>query len=165
MSDMTQNTASADSLIGDSDSQEFLAFKLGGEEYGIEILQIQEIRNFERLTVIASAPAYMKGVMNLRGVIVPVIDLRLYFELNEAVYDDSTAVIILMIKGKTIGMVVDGVSDVITLKNTQIKPAPSMGNTFSSDYLLGLGSIEQRMVILVDIEKVLTDEKLGLITS
>jgi purine-binding chemotaxis protein CheW len=145
------------------ESHEYLAFRLGGEEYGIHILDIQEIRNVEPLTAIAGSAPYMKGVLNLRGVIVPVIDLRDYFELAEAVYDESTAVVILIINGKTIGMIVDGVTDVISIPSDVIKDAPSMGTTFSDDFIIGMGAINERMIIMVDIKRVLADPKLGLL--
>ncbi|MFZ6691643.1 chemotaxis protein CheW [Undibacterium sp. SXout20W] len=145
--------------------QEFLAFRLGTEEYGIHILQTQEIRNFETLTRIANAPDYLKGVMNLRGVIVPVIDMRLRFNTGADNFDDSTVVIVLNIRGKVIGMIVDSVSDVVTLSAGTIKPAPELGTTFSTDYLIGLGDIDGRMIILLDIEKVMSGPELGLIPN
>jgi len=145
--------------------QEFLAFRLGTEEYGIHILQTQEIRNVETLTRIANAPDYLKGVMNLRGVIVPVIDMRLRFNTGADHFDDSTVVIVLNIKGKVIGMIVDSVSDVVTLSRATIKPAPELGSTFSTDYILGLGDIEERMIILLDIEKLMSGPELGLISN
>ncbi|WP_423709377.1 chemotaxis protein CheW [Undibacterium sp. WLX3042] len=152
-----------DSLAQQKD-QEFLAFRLGSEEYGIPILLTQEIRNFEPLTRIANAPEYLKGVMNLRGVIVPVIDMRLRFATGEATFDASTVVIVLNIDGHVIGMIVDSVSDVVTLPAVAIKPPPDMGMTFSSDYLVGLGDIDDRMIILLDIEKLMSGPELGLIT-
>lgn len=145
--------------------QEFLAFRLGTEEYGIHILQTQEIRNYEALTRIANAPDYLKGVMNLRGVIVPVIDMRLRFNTGTDQFDESTVVIVLNIKGRVIGMIVDSVSDVVTLSPSTIKPAPELGSTFSTDYLIGLGDIDGRMIILLDIEKLMSGPELGLIAA
>jgi purine-binding chemotaxis protein CheW len=141
---------------------EFLAFRLGKEEYGIDILKVQEIRGYDTVTRIANAPDFIKGVMNLRGVIVPVIDMRIKFELGTPTYDQFTVVIILNI-GCVVGMVVDSVSDVITLAPEQIKPAPEMGAVLDTDYLIGLGTLDQRMLILIDIDRLMSNAEMGLI--
>jgi purine-binding chemotaxis protein CheW len=143
--------------------QEFLAFTLGKEEYGIDILKVQEIRGYETVTRIANAPDFIKGVVNLRGIIVPIVDMRIKFHLGEPTYDQFTVVIILNIGGRVVGMVVDSVSDVITLSPEQIKPAPEMGTALNTDYLIGLGTIDQRMLILVDIDKLMSSTEMGLI--
>nr|WP_192805067.1 chemotaxis protein CheW [Noviherbaspirillum aerium] len=143
--------------------QEFLAFTLGKEEYGIDILKVQEIRGYETVTRIANAPDFIKGVVNLRGIIVPIVDMRIKFHLGEPTYDQFTVVIILNIGGRVVGMVVDSVSDVITLSPEQIKPAPEMGTALNTDYLIGLGTIDQRMLILVDIDKLMSSSEMGLI--
>jgi purine-binding chemotaxis protein CheW len=143
--------------------QEFLAFTLGREEYGIDILKVQEIRGYETVTRIANAPEFIKGVVNLRGIIVPIVDMRIKFHLGEPTYDQFTVVIILNIGGRVVGMVVDSVSDVITLSTEQIKPAPEMGTALNTDYLIGLGTIDQRMLILVDIDKLMSSAEMGLI--
>ena len=145
-----------------ADGQEFLAFKLGSEEYGIDILKVQEIRAYEAVTRIANAPEFIKGVINLRGNIIPVVDMRIKFRLGSPVYDQFTVVIILSVRGRTVGMVVDGVSDVTHLAPEQIKPAPEMGSSFDARFLLGLGTLEERMLILVDIEQLMTSEEMGL---
>jgi len=142
--------------------QEFLAFKLGVEEYGIDILKVQEIRGYEAVTRIANAPEFIKGVINLRGIIIPVVDMRIKFKLGEPVYDQFTVVIILNINGRIVGIVVDSVSDVTTLTPEQVKPSPDMGNGFSSEYMIGLGTIDERMLILVDIDKLMTSPDMGL---
>jgi purine-binding chemotaxis protein CheW len=142
---------------------EVLAFTLGREEYGIDILKVQEIRGYDAVTKIANAPEFIKGVINLRGVIVPIVDMRIMFNLGEPSYDQFTVVIILNIGTRVVGMVVDSVSDVITLNAEQIKPAPEMGSTMKSDYLLGLGTIEERMLILVDIDLLMSSSEMGLI--
>jgi purine-binding chemotaxis protein CheW len=142
---------------------EFLAFTLGAEEYGIDIQQVQELRGYEAVTHIANAPDFIKGVVNLRGTIVPIIDLRLKFQLGTPTYDQFTVVIILNIAGRVVGMVVDSVSDVITLTPEQIKPAPEMGAAVNLDYLIGLGALEQRMLILVDIERLMSSAEMGLV--
>lgn len=142
---------------------EFLAFTLGKEEYGIDILKVQEIRGYEAVTRIANAPEFIKGVVNLRGIIVPIVDMRIKFNLGEPTYDQFTVVIILNINERVVGMVVDSVSDVITLSEQQIKPAPEMGTAFDTDYLIGLGTLDERMLILVDIDKLMSSAEMGLI--
>ena len=142
--------------------REFLAFTLGAEEYGIDILKVQEIRGYETVTRIANAPEFIKGVINLRGIIIPVVDMRIKFKLGEPVYDQFTVVIILNIGGRVVGMVVDSVSDVTTLMPDQVKPAPEMGTAFSSDYMIGLGTIDERMLILVNIDKLMSSADMGL---
>ena len=140
---------------------EFLAFTLGQEEYGIDIQKVQELRGYEAVTRIANAPEFVKGVVNLRGIIVPIIDMRIKFKLGAPSYDQFTVVIILNIAGRVMGMVVDSVSDVITLSAEQIKPAPEMGTAVDTDYLIGLGAVEQRMLILVDIDRLMSRDDMG----
>lgn len=147
----------------DTVGHEFLAFTLGAEEYGIDILKVQEIRGYESPTRIANAPDFIKGVINLRGLIVPIVDMRIKFELGTANYDNLTVVIILNIGGRVVGMVVDSVSDVITLNPEQIKPAPSMTSALDTSYLIGLGTVDDRMLILVDIDKLMSSSEMGLI--
>src|SRR5471030_3292952 len=144
---------------------EFLAFTLGSEEYGIDILKVQEIRGYETVTRIANAPEFIKGVINLRGIIIPVVDMRIKFKLGTPVYDQLTVVIILNIAGRIVGMVVDSVSDATTLTTEQVKPAPEMGTAFSTDYMIGLGTIDERMLILVDIDKLMSSAEMGLIET
>lgn len=144
-------------------THEFLAFKLGAEEYGIDILRVQEIRSYEEPTRIANAPPFIKGVVNLRGVIVPIVDMRLKFNLEQARYDSFTVVIVLNIGQRVVGMVVDAVSDVITLQPEQLRPVPEFNSTISSDHLLAIGVVDERMLILVDIEKLITSPEMGLV--
>ncbi len=141
---------------------EFLAYRLGSEEYGIDIQKVQELRGYEKPTRMAGVPEYIKGVVNLRGIIVPIIDMRIKFNLGTPVYDQFTVVIILNISGRIMGMVVDSVSDVITLTPEQIKPAPAMGTAVDTDYLMGLGTIEERMLILLDIDRLMSSAEIGL---
>ena len=145
--------------------REFLAFKLGAEEYGIDILRVQEIRSFERPTRMANAPEHILGVVNLRGVIVPIVDMRIKFNLSVVNYDTFTVVIILNIGTRVVGMVVDGVSDVITLSPEQLRPVPELSSAIGSDHLLAIGSLENRMLILIDIEKLMSSADLGLVSS
>lgn len=158
-------TASALESTGTStvNPLEFLAFTLGQEEYGIDIQKVQELRGYESVTRIANAPDFIKGVVNLRGVIAPIIDMRIKFNLGAPVYDQFTVVIILNIAGRTMGMVVDSVSDVITLTPQQVKPPPAMGAALDTDYLIGLGTLDERMLILVDIERLMSSTEMGLI--
>jgi purine-binding chemotaxis protein CheW len=159
----TEAAQSSTQASGDVAGKEFLAFTLGKEEYGIDILRVQEIRGYEPVTRIANSPDFIKGVVNLRGIIVPVVDMRIKFNLGTPTYDQFTVVIILNIAGRVMGMVVDSVSDVTTLTPEQVKPAPEMGTTFDSDYLIGLGTLNERMLILVDIDKLMSSAEMGLI--
>jgi purine-binding chemotaxis protein CheW len=143
--------------------REFLAFKLGAEEYGIDILRVQEIRSYEEPTRLANSPDFIKGVVNLRGVVVPVVDMRLRFNLETASYDGFTVVIVLNIGSRVVGMVVDAVSDVITLTREQLRPVPEFSSAVDSDHLLAIGSVGERMLILVDIEKLMTGAEMGLV--
>ncbi len=144
---------------------EVLSFRLAKEEYAISILKVQEIRGYEEPTMLPSAPACIKGIMNLRGSIVPIVDMRILFELGEPTYDQFTVVIVLNIKNHVIGMVVDSVSDVVTLLDEQVRPAPEMGMAADGDYITGLGTVGERMLILLDIDRLMASEQLGLITS
>ncbi|WP_250537176.1 chemotaxis protein CheW [Caballeronia sp. AZ10_KS36] len=145
--------------------QEFLIFNLGQEQYGIDILKVQEIRGYDAVTRVSNAPVFIKGVINLRGVIVPIADMRLKFELERAAYDEQTVVVVLNVAGRVVGIVVDGVSDVQTLTPEQIRPAPGFNSTLDTDYITGIGTIDNRMLILMDIEKLVTSEEMSLIES
>ena len=142
-------------------AKEYLTFRLGSEEYGIDILRVQEIRSYEKPTSIANAPEHLKGVVNLRGVIVPIIDLRIKLGVGEVRYDHLTVVIVLNIGDRVVGVVVDGVSDVLTLKPSQLRPVPALDSNFDPDHILAIGSVDERMLILLDIEKFLSDTVLG----
>lgn len=144
-------------------ANEFLTFRLGGEEYGIEILKVQEIRGYDSITQIANAPDFIKGVVNLRGIIVPIIDMRIKFRLGNADYDQFTVVIILNVAGRVMGIVVDGVSDVISLEADQMRPTPGFGSVIDTEYIMGLGTVDERMLILIDIEKLMASSDMGLI--
>jgi purine-binding chemotaxis protein CheW len=157
---METNAKSAPQLAA---GREFLTFVLGDEEYGIDILRVQEIRGYDAVTKIANAPGFIKGVINLRGAIVPIVDLRIRFNLQRVDYNEFTVVVILNVLNRTIGVVVDGVSDVISLSSDDIKPPPEFSSTFDTQYLLGLGTTEGRMLILVDIEKLLGSRELELL--
>ncbi|MBU4610522.1 chemotaxis protein CheW [Achromobacter sp. GG226] len=149
----------------EGEGQEFLVFTLGSEEYGIDILKVQEIRGYDAnaLTRIANVPEFIKGVTNLRGVIVPIVDLRVKFRMSSVEYNQQTVVIILNLAGRVVGIVVDGVSDVLMLGGEQIRPAPEFGSVLSTEYLTGLGTVDGRMLILVDIEKLMTSDEMALV--
>ena len=148
---------------------EFLSFRLGGEEYGIDILRVQEIRSYEAPTRIANAPHFIKGVVNLRGVIVPIIDLRLKLACETAEYTDFTVVIVLNVRGRVIGAVVDSVSDVLALGADSIKPAPQMNASVDAGYIMGMGCVKsgdvERMLILTDIEALMSSAEMGLMDA
>ncbi|MEK6708381.1 MAG: chemotaxis protein CheW [Pseudomonadota bacterium] len=157
-------TESTNGSMGNMDN-EFLTFRLGSEEYGINILEVQEIRGYGTVTHIANAPEFIKGVVNLRGNIVPIIDMRIKFKLDKADYDQFTVVIILTILGRVIGIVVDAVSDVINLNAEQMQPAPQFGTMINAEYIMGLGTVEERMLILMDIEKLMGSSEMGLVAD
>lgn len=150
-------------LAGEPSGQEFLVFTLGDEEYGIDILKVQEIRGYDQVTRIANTPSFIKGVTNLRGVIVPIVDLRVKFSQGDVEYNDNTVVIVLNLGQRVVGIVVDGVSDVLSLAADQIRPAPEFAVTLSTEYLTGLGALGDRMLILVNIEKLLNSDEMALL--
>lgn len=141
---------------------EYLTFLLGTEEYGLEILKVQEIRGYDAVTQIANTPVYIKGVINLRGQIVPIVDLRIKFHLGKVEYDEFTVVIILHLAGRVIGIVVDGVSDVMALKEEQIRDVPSLVTSIDTKYIVGLATVESKMLILVDIEQLMSSDDMAL---
>ena len=152
---------------------EYLTFRIDTEEYGIDILKVQEIRGYDAVTRIANAPSFIKGVVNLRGVIVPIVDLRVKFDLGEAKYDAFTVVIILNVARRVVGIVVDGVSDVLELQPEQIRAAPEFNSMLDAGYITGLGSIQTtvdgneatRMLILIDIERLMSAADMGLVDA
>lgn len=149
----------------DMAASEYLTFTLGSEEYAIDILKVQEIRGYEPPTLIANAPLFIKGVINLRGIIVPVVDLRIKFKLGKVEYTPFTVVIILNVARRVIGVVVDSVSDVISLTQTEIRSAPDFSGAFDTRYILGLASQDSRMMIVTDIEQLMTGADMELIDS
>src|SRR5690554_4750206 len=160
---MNQTNDAARSVAAEAHNREFLVFSLGDEEYAVDILKVQEIRGYENVTRIANAPVFIKGVTNLRGLIVPIIDLRVKFQVCDAIYDSQTVVIVTNIGDRVIGVVVDRVSDVLSLEPQQISAAPAFSVGLPLAYLYGLGNLENRMLVLVDIEKLLTSEEMALV--
>jgi len=145
---------------------EFITFRLGNESYAIEILKVQEIRGYETPTAIATAPAFIKGVINLRGVIVPILDLRVKFQLPHSAYDEFTVVIIMNVAQRLVGVVVDSVSDVVSLAEQDIRATPEFASeTFDSRYITGLATVDDAMLILLDVEKLLTSADMALVDS
>lgn len=143
-------------------AREYLTFRLDQEEYGIDILKVQEIRGYEQPTRIANAPAFIKGVVNLRGTIVPIVDMRLKFNCAQADYNSFTVVIILNLRDRVVGIVVDSVSDVMELSAENIRSAPDVESAIDNECILGLGSVGERMLILLDIEKLMSNADMGL---
>jgi purine-binding chemotaxis protein CheW len=156
---ITDNATGSNIVTGN----EYLTFTLGQEEYGIDILKVQEIRGYDAVTKIANTPEFIKGVINLRGTIVPIIDMRIKFQLGSVEYNQFTVVIILNIANRVVGMVVDGVSDVIALASDQIRPAPEFGATLDTQYIVGLATVDERMIIVVDIERLMTSQDMALV--
>ena len=144
---------------------EFLTFRLGAEEYGIDILKVQEIRSYEQPTRIANAPAFVKGVVNLRGVIVPIVDLRVKLGCETVEYNSFTVVIVLNVRGRIVGAVVDSVSDVLELGRDAVKAAPEMSTAVDTSFITGIGSINERMLILMDIEALMSSAEMGILNS
>ena len=162
--------ANARTPVGDAGGHEVLSFRLGAEEYGIDILRVQEIRSYEPPTRIANAPSFLKGVVNLRGVIVPIVDLRLKLGCDSAEYNGFTVVIVLNVRGRVVGAVVDSVSDVLELGKEQIRPAPELSSSIDADFITGIGTVKngdgekstERMLILMDIEALMSGADMGL---
>ena len=141
---------------------QYLTLRLGGEEYAIDILRVQEIRSFEEPTRMVNSPSFVKGVINLRGVIVPIADLRLKLNIEKVEYNEFTVVIILNIHGSVVGAVVDGVSDVVTLSAEEIKPAPQFDSAVDARFILGLVKLAERTLIVMNVEALMGNAELGI---
>ena len=157
--------ANADDAGGHKVTSEYLTFRLGAEEYGIDILRVQEIRSYEEPTRIANSPHFIKGVVNLRGVIVPVVDLRIKLGCDSVEYNGFTVVIVLNVHGRVVGAVVDSVSDVLELAGDVIKPSPEMNTSVDTSFITGIASVGERMLILMDIEALMSSSDMGLMDS
>lgn len=151
-------------LARDDTGAQFLTFSLDGEEYGVEILRVQEIKGWMPVTRVPNTPEYMQGVLNLRGTIVPIIDLRMRFNLAVAEYTPVTVVIVLTIidgeSRRTLGVVVDGVSDVVTVDRSELKPPPDFGTNVDTDFIDGIATVDEKMIMLLDIDRLLSSEEL-----
>jgi purine-binding chemotaxis protein CheW len=162
MSESPSTISSTQAIHHDEGEREFLTFNLATEEYGIDILKVQEIRGYNAVTPMVNAPAFIKGVINLRGTIVPIVDLRIKFNVGDPEYNAFTVVVVLKIRNRVVGVVVDSVSDVLRLKSDQIKAPPEFGAAMDTRYLVGLATIEDRMLILVDIERLISGREMAL---
>jgi purine-binding chemotaxis protein CheW len=165
MTDATQVARHEAARAAAAAGGEFLTFRLGAEEYGIDILKVQEIRSYEQPTRIANAPAFIKGVVNLRGVIVPIVDLRVKLACETVEYNSFTVVIVLNVRGRVVGAVVDSVSDVLELGAGTIKPAPEMHTAVDTSFITGIGSVNNRMLILMDIEALMSSAEMGILSN
>jgi purine-binding chemotaxis protein CheW len=141
---------------------EYLTLRLGAEEYAIDILRVQEIRSYEQPVHMVNSPSFIKGVINLRGVIVPIVDLRLKLCMPSAEYTDFTVVIILNIRGTVVGAVVDGVSDVVTLDAKVVRPAPQFESAIDARFILGLANLDERMLVVIDMDALLSTAEMGM---
>ena len=156
---------SSNEIVEHDDSavhEEFLTFVIGEESYALDIMKVKEIRGYEAVTKIANSPPFLKGVINLRGDIVPIVDLRIKFNVGEPTYNEFTIVIMLNIESRIVGIVVDEVSDVIKVNSEEIAPPPEFGVAFDSQFLHGLVTLDESMIILVNIEALITSDELQL---
>ena len=165
-----KNIAMDSSIIGSSDldenTQQFLTFILADEEYGVDILRVQEIKGWDAVTQVPNTPEYVRGVINLRGTIVPIIDLRIRFDMEQLEYGPTTVVIVLKVmsgddSSRIMGIVVDGVSDVYNMKKDEIKAAPDFGEGVDSSFVSGLAAVEEKMVTILDIDHMLNSDELA----
>lgn len=159
-----QHSTGHDELMHNANTLQFLTFTLGDEHYGVDILRVQEIKGWSPVTKIPNTPDYLRGVLNLRGTIVPIVDLRMRFHMSDVEYTSITVVIVLSVRSdvreRTIGIVVDGVSDVLSVAEEDIKSTPDFGGTIGTEFIRGLLSIEDQMVMLLDIDLLLSQEEL-----
>ena len=162
---LAQQDSARKAAAATAQKAEFLTLRLGAEEYGIDILRVQEIRSYEEPTRIANAPSFIKGVVNLRGVIVPVVDLRIKLGCNTVEYNGLTVVVVLNVHGRVVGAVVDSVSDVLELSQDLIKPAPEMNTTVDTSFITGIASVGERMLILMDIDALMSSADMGLMDT
>ncbi len=157
--------AEMNDAISVKEVDQFVTFTLGDEEYGIEILKVQEIIGYPGFTKIPNMPAFVKGVINLRGSVVPVIDLRLKFGMDEKAYDTYTVILVLEVREKIIGAIVDSVSDVISLKEEEMQPTPDFSSGVSADSIRGMGRKDEKLIILLDIDRVLSGTEVGMLDA
>lgn len=169
MTDIAQTVDTSDLMASGDGSQQYLTFMLAGEEYGVDILRVQEIKGWDTVTPIPNTPEYIRGVINLRGTIVPIIDMRCRFRLDQLEYGPTTVVIVLKVnnddKSRTMGVVVDGVSDVYNMPEEEIKPSPDFGSNVDTDFVKGLATVNEKMVIVLDIDHMLNSDELNAVDS
>lgn len=157
--EMSKNPSTSP-LDAGTHGEQFLTFMLNGEEYGVDILRVQEIKGWESATEIPNMPDYIRGVINLRGTIVPIVDLRRRFAMSSTEYTSTTVIIVLMVRNpegatRTMGFVVDAVSDVYSVPAQQIKPAPDFGEQVRAECVRGLATVDEKMIILLDIDELI----------
>lgn len=145
-----------------ADTNQFLTFSLGEEEYGVDILKVQEIKGYVPTTRIPNAPSEIKGVLNLRGTIVPIVDLRCKFGLEAVEYDQFTAIVVVVVQNRVMGMIVDSVSEVMNIPTCDIQPPPDFGSSMSTSALRGMAKVGEKLIILLDIDIVLLGESAGM---
>lgn len=143
----------------------FLTFMLKEECYGLEILKVREIIGVINITPVPQTPEYVKGVINLRGKVIPVVDLRLKFNLEEAAHTNETCIIVVDVENVLMGIVVDTVSEVLNIEAEHIEPSPSFGSKVDTDFIMGLGKVNDKVNILLDIDKVLTSDELEIVEN
>jgi purine-binding chemotaxis protein CheW len=148
-----------------TDGSQYLTFTLGQEEFGVEILKVQEIKGYSAITPIPNTPAYLKGVMNLHGTIIPVVDLRAKFSMAQAEYNQFTVIIVVTVGSKIMGLVVDAVSDVLNIPRTDIQDTPDFGAQVDAEFINGVAKAGEKLVVLLDIDKVLSGEELAALGS
>ncbi len=150
---------------GSSHAGKYLSFFLGDEEYGLKILKVREIIGLMEITSVPQTPGFIKGVVNLRGKVIPVIDLRLKFGMEPAEYTDETCIIVVDIGHAMMGILVDTVSEVLDIAEDQIEPSPSFGSKINTDFILGMGKIKDQVKILLEIDRVLSAEELAVVSE
>lgn len=169
MAETIQTLDTGDMMSASDDGQQYLTFVLAGEEYGVDILRVQEIKGWDSVTHIPNTPEYVRGVINLRGTIVPIIDMRIRFNLEQLAYGPTTVVIVLKVLSENgdriMGVVVDGVSDVYNMSDEAIKAAPDFGSAVDTDFVKGLATVNEKMVIILDIDHMLNSRELSEVES
>jgi purine-binding chemotaxis protein CheW len=165
----TNETGSANSTQAQKTASEYLSFQLGSVEYGIDILKVQEIRGFETSTRLFNAPPSVLGVLNMRGIIVPILDMRIKFGMAEVAYNSQTVTIVLNVAHRVVGIVVDAVQDVVAIQAADIKPAPDFNEAINTQHIIGIATVDhaeqQRMLVLLDIEKMMSSADMGLVAE
>ena len=155
-----------DNGINVADSRQYLSFILAGEEYAVDILRVQEIRGWSAVTLIPNTPDYIKGVLNLRGAVIPVIDMRLRFQLPPMTYDATTVVVVLSVNSgdrqRIMGLVVDAVAETYDVVMDQVRQAPQLNSAINAEFITGLTSVDGKMVILLDVDQILNSAELAL---
>lgn len=169
MAEIKQTLQAGDMMSASDDGQQYLTFILAGEEYGVDILRVQEIKGWDSVTQIPNTPKYVRGVINIRGTIVPIIDMRIRFDIEQLAYGPTTVVIVLRVQGETgdriMGVVVDGVSDVYNMSDEDIKESPDFGSAVDTKFVKGLATVNEKMVIILDIDHMLNSQELNEVDS